>query len=153
MVEKKVNKNIYENIIIAVAVMLYFILINFSYLRIDENKVLIGLKILSIIILLFSIVIFEVAYRKDNGILALHGIEMLVLASYTLSADHVVKTIEISFTTYTLISSFIFIIYYILKATIINTIEKRKYLKSLSDIKEIVNDKPIKKEASKKKVN
>ena len=148
MVEKKVNKNIYENIIIAVAVMLYFILINFSYLRIDENKVLIGLKILSIIILLFSIVIFEVAYRKDNGILALHGIE-----SYTLSADHVVKTIEISFTTYTLISSFIFIIYYILKATIINTIEKRKYLKSLSDIKEIVNDKPIKKEASKKKVN
>ena len=113
MEKKKVNKNIYENIIIAVAVTLYFIIINFSYLRIDETKLLIGLKILSMIILLLSIIIFEISYKKDNGILAIHGIETLILAAYTLSIDHVVQITKLEFTTYVLISLYVFIIYYI----------------------------------------
>ena len=37
-------------------------------------------------------------------------------------------------------------------AIILYTIDKRNYLKSLSDIKDIVNNEPIKKEATKKKV-
>ena len=149
--KKKVNKNIFENMIIAVAIILYFIIINFAYLRLNETEILIGLKVLSIIILFLSITIFEVAYRKDDGILAIHGIEMLVLALHTLSINHVIQIAKLEFTTYVLISSYIFILYYIIKSIIINTIEKRNYLKSLSDIKEIVNNEPIKKEATRKK--
>ena len=148
---KKVNEKIYENIIIAVAVMLYFIIINFSYYRIEKDILIIGLKIVSMIILLLSITIFEIAYKKDSGKLAIYGIEILVLAAHALSILHVVEIAKLQFTTYILISSYIFVIYYILKSIILYTIEKRNYLKSLSDIKEIVDNKPVKKEATKKK--
>lgn len=147
----KVNKKIFECIIISVAIMLYFILINFSYYRINENNLIVGLKTLSMVVLLLSIIIFEIAYKKDSGKLAILGIEILVLASHTLSIMQVVQISKIEFTTYILISSFIFVIYYILKAIILHTIDKKKYLNSLSDIKDIVNNQPIKKEATKRK--
>ena len=63
---KMIRKKIFENIIIAIAMMLYFIMINFSYLRIDETILLQGIKVASIVILFFSIIIFEIAYRKDK---------------------------------------------------------------------------------------
>ena len=148
---KKVNEKVFENIIIAIPIMLYFIIINFTYYRIEENMLQIGLKILSMIILLSSIVIFEIAYKKDSGKLAINGIEVLVLASHALSTMQVVEIAKIKFTTYILVSSYVFVIYYILKAAILYTIDKRKYLESLSDIKDIVNNEPIKKEATKKK--
>lgn len=149
---KKVNEKVFENIIIAVAILLYFILINFSYYRLEENNLVIGLKIISMMVLLLSIIIFEIAYKKDSGKIAIYGIEILVLASHALSIMQVVEIAKLNFTTYILISSYAFVIYYILKAVILYTIDKRNYLKSLSDIKEIVNNEPIKKEATKKKV-
>lgn len=148
---KKVNEKIFENIIIAVAIMLYFIIINFSYYRIDESSLIIGLKIVSMVILLLSIIIFEIAYKKDSGKIAIYGIEILVLASHALSIMQVVEIAKIKFTTYIVISAYTFVIYYILKAIILYTIDERNYLKSLSDIKDIVNNEPIKKKASKKK--
>lgn len=148
---KKVNEKVFENIIIAVAIMLYFIIINFSYYRIDESSLIIGLKIVSMVILLLSIIIFEIAYKKDSGKIAIYGIEILVLASHALSIMQVVEIAKIKFTTYIVISAYTFVIYYILKAIILYTIDERNYLKSLSDIKDIVNNEPIKKKASKKK--
>ena len=53
---KIIRKKIFENLIIAVAMMLYFILINFSYLRMEEDLLLQGIKIASLIILFFSII-------------------------------------------------------------------------------------------------
>ena len=149
---KKVNEKVFENTIIAVAIMLYFIIINFSYYRLSEDTLIIGLKIISMVILLLSITIFEMAYKKDSGKIAIYGIEILILALHALSIMQVVDITKIKFTTYVLISSYTFVIYYILKATILYTIDKRKYLESLSDIKEIVSNEPIKKEATKKKV-
>ena len=148
----KVSEKIFENIIIALAIMLYFIIINFSYYRLDQNILQIELKILSVIILLLSITIFEIAHKKDSGKIAIFGIETLIISAHALSIMHVVQIIHIKFTNYIVISSFVFVIYYILKAILLYTIDKRKYLKSLSDIKEIVNNEPIKKEATKKKV-
>ena len=69
---KIIIKKIFENIIIAIAIMLYFIIINFSYLRMDENMLLQGIKIASMIVLFFSITIFEVAYHKDSGRIAIN---------------------------------------------------------------------------------
>ena len=148
---KMIRKKIFENIIIAIAIMIYFIIINFSYLRMDESILLQGIKIASIVILFFSIIIFEVAYRKDSGRIAINGIEVLVLAIHTLTIWTVINRFKIEFDTYVLISTYTFAIYYILKSIIIYTIEKKKYLDSLSDIHEIVSNEPIKKEAKKRK--
>lgn len=148
--KKRVRKKVFENIIIAIAIMLYFILINFSYIRMEEEMLLEGLKIASLIVLFLSIGIFEVAYHKDSGKLAINGIEILLLAFHTLTIWHIVNKMNISFEIYILYSTYTFAIYYLLKAILIYTNEKRKYLKSLSDIHEIVSKDPIKKEAKKR---
>lgn len=149
--KKKLSDNIFENIIIAVAIMLYFIIINFSYYRIDDYILQMGLKISSIIILLISILIFEIAYKKDNGTIAIYGIEILVLSIYVLLIPHIVERTKLEFTNYILVSSYIFTAYYMLKSMIIYTIDRKRYLNSLSDIKDIVDTKPIKKKATKRK--
>ena len=64
---------------------------------------------------------------------------------------NVINKIGFTFDNYMLVSCFIIFIYYLLKSIIIYTNEKREYLKSLSDISEIVENTPIKKEATKKK--
>ena len=148
---KIIRKKIFENLIIAVAMMLYFILINFSYLRMEEDLLLQGIKIASLTILFFSIIIFEVAYHKDSGRIAINGIEVLVLAILTLTIRLVTARFKIDFGKYIVYLAYTFTIYYILKSIILYTIEKKKYLDSLSDIHEIVTNKPIKKVAKKRK--
>ena len=98
-----------------------------------------------------AIIIFEIAYKKESGKLTINGIEAIIIAAHTLSTSYVVKVNDFYFNNYILVSSYIVSIYYIMKSIIVYTNEKKKYLNSLSDIKEIVNDKPQKKEATKKK--
>ena len=66
---------------------------------------------------------------------------------------NVVEVSAIDFNVYIVTSSYLFSIYFVFKSMIIYTIEKRKYLKSLSDIKQIVINEPIKKEAKKNNKN
>lgn len=149
MEENKIAGKIWSNIIIAVILMLYFIGLNIIYNKMNQDETIIALKIASIIIMAISISIFEVAYKKDNGIIGITGIEILVIGMHTLSIMHVVEVASFNFNIYILTSSYVFSIYFVLKSMIIYTNEKRKYLKSLCDIKEIVVNEPIKKEAKK----
>ena len=110
---------------------------------------LVGMMELGILPLLIQ-VLMEIAYRKDNGRIAINSIEVLVLASHTLSIAHIVEAHRFSFANYILVSSYIFSIYYLFKAIFVYTKEKKEYLDSLSDIKEIVANNPTKKEATKK---
>ena len=144
------SAKVYINIILAVVVMLYFILINFAYNRTIEENLILGLKIASGLILMLGIFFLEIAYNKDSGRLAVHAIELLVLAGFTLSIEHIVQVKKLLFTDYVLFSSYIFSAYYIFKAAIVYTKERKKYLDSLSDIREIVDIKPTKKEAKKR---
>lgn len=149
--KKTIRKKIFENLIIAIAMMIYFMLINFSYLRMDQNILLKIVNIASIVILFFSIIIFEIAYHKDSGRIAINGIEVLVLAIQTLTIWTTINRFKLEFDKYILFSTYAFAIYYILKSIILYTIERKKYLNSLSDIHEIVSNEPIKKEAKKRK--
>lgn len=148
---KLINKKVFENVIIAIILMIYFIVINYLNDILDYEKVNLILKILSMVIMTVGIIIFEIAYKKDSGKLAINGIEAIIIASHTLSISYVVKVNDFYFNNYILVSSYIISIYYIMKSIMVYTREKKKYLNSLSDIKEIVNDKPQKKEATKKK--
>ncbi len=150
MKNKKINKNVFENILLATIIMAYFIIINIIYYKIPKENTLLVLKILSMIELTIDIVLIEIAYRKESGKIAINSIEILVLAAHTLSVAHVVEFQKIGFISYIIISASIFAIYYIVKAIWMYTKEKKQYLNSLSDIKEIVTNTPTKKEATKK---
>ncbi len=150
MKNKKISKSVYENIIIAIIIMLYFIGINSIYFRLEKSQILLVLKVLSMVILGIAIILIEYSYRKESGKRAINAIETLVLAMHTLSIAHVVEAQKLDFDTYILVSSYIFSIYYLFKAIFVYTKERKEYLKSLSDIKEIVSNEPIKKEATKR---
>lgn len=148
--KKIIRKKIFENLIIAIAIMLYFILINFAYIRMQEDFIVKGIKYVSLVVLFFSISIFEIAYNNDNGILAINGIEILVLAISSLIASHIAQILNVDFQKYIIINAFSFLIYYVFKSIIISTNEKRKYLESLSDIHEILAKESVKKETKKR---
>ncbi len=150
MKNNKVSFSVYQNILIAVIIMIYFIIINSMYYKLENSVLLSILKVLSIIILFFGIIVLEIAYRKEKGKLGINSIEIIIIAGHTLSIAHIVQLKKIEFDNYILLSSYMFSIYFIFKSIIIYTKEKRDYLKSLSDIREIVVNDPVKKTATKK---
>ena len=150
MKNNKVSFSVYQNILIAVIIMIYFIIINSMYYKLENSVLLSILKVLSIIILFFGIIVLEIAYRKEKGKLGISAFEIIVLAGHTLSITHIVQLKKFEFANYILVSSYIFSIYFLFKSIVIFTKEKREYLKSLSDIREIVVNDPVKKTATKK---
>lgn len=151
---KKINDlvtgNVLNNLVYASMITIYFMFFN-MYAVFTETEIFIQyIKIASFIFLLFSIFIFEIAYKKDNDEISLNGIEFLVLSIFSLSIQYIPKLLKIDENTYMFAGTYIFLIYYGIKNIIIYTCERKKELDNLSDIKEIVKDEPIKKETKRK---
>lgn len=146
-IDKKYINKIYWNILKAVIIVFYFLILKANY----ENIVGTGINVLTMIFLFFSIYLFEKAYKKDDGNLALSGIEVLILSTYMLTIEHNLKKFNLETKKYFLIALFTFAIYFVLKSIIIYTKARKEVAENFSDIREIIKkDKPQKKEASKK---
>ena len=161
--KKKITiKEIYQNINNAVTgdvlanlayssmIMIYFMFFNIQYEVLLEVTLIKYINISSIAFLIISILMIEISYKKEKDNILLYGVEFLILAIFTLLIKHIPKLVQCNTQTYILIGSYLFAIYYMLKSTILYTIERQNELKQYSDIKEIVKDEPIKK-ASKRK--
>ena len=144
-------KVIFKNLLKAIGIMCYFIILNFAYTRMNTDRLINDIEVFSGIFLVIGLVMLEIAYKKDSGKSAISGIELLVLSMHSLSINHIITFYKYDFRFYLLVSSYVFAIYYVLKSVVIYTKEKREYLKSLSDISEIVKEEPIKKEAEKRR--
>lgn len=141
MEEKKeinIRKKILVSLAILVGIVAYFGNLLFLKYKIDEVLLLKINKILSFAMLFLTIIIFEIAYKKDNGILAIFGIETLFIAISTLIMNTMIIRFNFSYKKYIIIMIAILALYYILKMSIIFAKEKKKYLNSLSDIRDIV---------------
>ncbi len=150
-VSQEILKKIFKNLILAIVVMIYFISCNIVYTQLEWEQMELITKAISGVFLLASIISLEFAYKRDSGTLTMTAIELLVLAVHALFIDHVVTIYQFDFRTYLVTSSYMFAIYYVLKSAVIYTRARMKYLKSLSDISEIVKDEPVIKEAKKRK--
>ena len=145
-------KDIFKNIIIAIGVIIYFAILNFTYFKIEQEKILSVIEICSGVLLLAALILLEIAYKKDSGKFTISAIEFLVLAFHSLSIKYVITRYDYQLQFYLLTSSYVISIYFILKAIIIYTKGRKKYLDTLSDIPEILKkDEPVKKEAKKRR--
>lgn len=145
-----INFKMYLNIVIALIVLAYFILINL--VNQDTYSVNNIIKVFTILFLISTITIFEIAYKKDDDIIAINGLETLVITIHSLLINHIISKSGFSFENYTLISALVITSYYVIKTLIMYTRDRKKYLDSLSDISEIVRkEQPIKKEAKKRR--
>ena len=144
-------KDIFRNIIIAIGVIIYFAILNFTYFKIEQENILNIIEICSGVLLFVALILLEIAYKKDSGKFTISAIEFLVLAFHSLSIKYVITRYDYQLQFYLLTSSYVISIYFILKAIIIYTKGRKKYLDTLSDIPEILKkDEPVKKEAKKR---
>ena len=145
------SKIILNNIIAAVLIVVYFLILILANKNMKPDRLLGDIEIFAIAFLISGIVFIEKAYKEDSGKTELKGIELLLLSFHTLSIMHISAIMKIDVTKYLLISAGVIAVYYIIKAIIIYTIDRKRYLNSLSDISKIINeDEPIIKEATKK---
>ena len=150
-VNEKYMKKIYLNILKAILIVFYFFVLNLACENISVEHLERGIQLCTMVFLFIAIVIFEIAYRKDDDDLAIQGIEVLVLSAYTLTSQHITKKYNFNFKNYSLVASYFFAIYFIVKCIVIYTKGRKEMAEDYSDIKEIVKkDEPIKKEATKK---
>lgn len=131
--------------------LIYAVLIQLYFLIIDKNSKIVSvaifseyLKIAYMFLVFTALIIFEMAYKKQKRNLMVNGVEIILVALHTLMLTRNQNNI--------LYTSYIWPIYYCLKAIIIYTNENRRRLKQISDISEIVKEeKPTKKVAKKRK--
>ena len=149
-ISQEILKKIFINLIIAIAIMGYFAILNYSYDKINQDNLVDIIEICSGVLLLISLILLEVSYKKDSGTFAITAIEFLVLTFHSLLIIHIITRYEYQFQFYILTSSYTDATYYVLKSIILYTKGRREYLKGLSDISEIVKkEEPVKKEAKK----
>ena len=152
ILKEECNIDIFLCIIYSIIIGIYFISLNFINMLSTPEIYELYTKISYTVFIIVAIIIFEVAYKKDNGITAIYGIEFMVLAIHILLIERTTKAFKFDQAQYIVTTSYIWPIYYCFKAIIIQTNKNRKKLKEASDISEIVKEeKPSKKVAKKRK--
>lgn len=150
-ISQEILKKIFKNLLKAIGIMFYFIILNLAYSTMKQERLAGDIKVFAGTFLIVGMLFLEKAYKKEKGSIAITGMEFLFLSLHSLSIMHVIALFKYDFRFYLLTSSYLFSIYYVLKAIILYTKERKDYLNSLSDISEIVKkDEPIKKEAKKR---
>lgn len=136
--KQEIYKNVYRNVITAILLTVYFFGVNFINLNMDSTTFVYQINAFSIILLIATIIIFEKAYNSDDDRTALLGIEILFLALATLFLRYITTKYSLDYMVCLVGLTILFLVYYIIKSTVIYVKEKKEYIKSLSDIKEIV---------------
>lgn len=135
--ENKINKKVFENILIADILMLFLYFISLGSLNIETPIFITDLRVFSIGLIIFTIVLFEISFKKDNGNIAIHGIECLVISIFMLFTNYIyvmhIKELYI----YVAIFAYLSSAYYVAKSILLHRKMKKKYIASLSDINEI----------------
>ena len=124
------------NLIMAVAVIVFFGLITLGFYKIQPHTFIIDLKAFGMLILLLSIILLENAYSKKDKIILAYGIECIIIATITISLIYIYLKISDKFAIITLSIVAIFTVYYFIKYLIIRRISKNNYFKD--KMKEII---------------
>lgn len=136
--ENKMNKKVFENILIADIIMLFLYFIALGSLNIETSIFITDLKVFSISLIVFTIILFEYSYRKEKGNICIHGIECFFLAVFILSSIYLYNMYFKDFNLIITFTSYIFAIYYTGKSMIVYRKMEKEYIASLSDIEEII---------------
>lgn len=149
-IKNALTQKIFTNLVCALIIGIYFIFFSLKYTNLDITAITQYIRLSCVLFLGLSIIMMEIAYKKENGLLFFNGLEFSAIAIFVLLTQYLSKTLNCTIQVYTLTGGNFVAIYYILKSAILYTKEQQEKLNSLSDIKEIVKDEPIKKATKRK---
>lgn len=136
--KKGIYKRAFENILVAVIVILYFLMMILGYINIPEDAYIKDLKVFSLATIAITIVLFEIAYNKDSGKIAIHGIETLLLSILTLVSMYIYILHRTKFLFVIMGGVVLATLYYLVRSIAVTIKEKRKWKDNISDVKDIV---------------
>ena len=126
--QKKMNEEVFKNIIIAIAIVLFLNCIILGFINIKSSIFIVDLKVFAVSLLAVAIGIFEFAYKKNSGKLALYGIEILFLAFCMLALIYIDIMLNSKFVIIAILLTYAISIYYTVKSIIIYKKMKKQYL-------------------------
>ena len=133
--KKKIKDRAISNWAICISAIILILAFTVTANLITKQIAILIYNICAMGILVFSLIVLEIAYKKDSGKWAICGIEILILSVFALFSPYIFyrtnKLIVYIFIT-------IVTIYYIAKIIKIYFSEKKKYLTEISDITNIV---------------
>lgn len=135
-IKKATLKSIIQNLIMVLVILVLLTVICFMGENNIKDNFSIHLKVISTILVGISIILFEIAYRKEKANTCFWAIELLVLGMIimfvpylTQYAKNIVLGIAIGFG-----------IYYLVKLIAIIIKKYKEFLNEKSDVKEIIKD-------------
>lgn len=139
-IREAIYDKLFKNLCIAILVLLYFIFVNLGYIKLKPSVFEEDLHVFAGILIILTIVSFELGYRRSDMEISMHGVELLFLSIVTLFMPYIYfhRGIILRFV-YSFAAIYI-TVYYLIKCVYIYINEIRKYKNGLSDIKEIVDD-------------
>lgn len=141
--KQKIYKKIFVNLLIALSVLIYFIFLNLGYMRLEKEVFENDLKVFAVILICSTIYFIEKAYKTDRETYLSYAIELFVLSIITLYMPYVYyyqnTLAQLIFTT----SAVYIFIYYAIKSIVIYVINKNRYIKCESDVKDIIKDEKV----------
>ena len=135
--KNEVRKDIFKNLLLGIAIMIYFIVLIVGNMGGIKDIVTVYFNIYSIFLLIFSIVLIEVAYKKNNGKTAVYGVEIMIVAILTMFLPYVIFEFSKRYQKYFILSTSLVSVYYIIKCIALKNKAMSVYEKEESDIDEI----------------
>lgn len=133
--QDKMNVEVFKNIAIAIVMVVFLNFIILGFINIENSVFLVDLKVFAVAILAIAIGVFEYAYKKDSGKIAIYGIETLILAFAMLAFIYLDIMCHSNFVIITVLITYTIAIYYTVKSIIIyQKMKKQYYINSMKEI-------------------
>ena len=133
--QDKMNVEVFKNIAIAIAMVVFLNFIILGFINIENSVFLVDLKVFAVSILAIAIGVFEYAYKKDSGKIAIYRIETLILAFAMLAFIYLDIMCHSNFVIITVLITYTIAIYYTVKSIIIyQKMKKQYYINSMKEI-------------------
>jgi len=136
----KISTKIFQDLVVAVIIMAYFCIINITYYKLESYKFEEYLKYFALGIILFTVISFEIAYRKNSINIGIIGIELLACGILTLYIPYIFLHTTSALRVSIMILPAFLVVYYGIKSIIIFKQNQFQYRSNLSDVKEIVKE-------------
>lgn len=139
-IKDNISTNIFQDLLVAIIIMAYFCIINFSYYNFENNVFEENMKYFALAIIILTVIAFEVSYRKNSVKLLIIGLELFACGILSLYIPYIFLHSTSALRISIMILPAFLVVYYGLKSFIIFKGKQLQYRNNLSDIKEIVKD-------------
>lgn len=139
-VKDNISTDIFQNILAAIIIVAYLCAINIIYYKFESNMFEEYMKYFALGIILLTIIVFEISYRKNSLKFCFIGIELLICGVLSLYIPYIYLHTTTALRCGIMVLPAGLVIYYGIKSLIIFKQKQFKYQNNLSDVKEIVKE-------------